>query len=181
MIFKFDQKIAEILEELSLDDFRNNQGVSSLTRKYQRQRSSKMGAESKNAKIDSVKIEAGNVICKFKTPTTENGKKYTMTIKIDDFMEWLEDEELDLSDMKYIFENLDVKLHCTCPGFHWQGMRYKMSQIDAAAEPITRADPVWGPRHNNDNLLCKHLQGLVNGIKFWKNPLVSKINKQIKS
>lgn len=51
----------------------------------------------------------------------------------------------------------DLKLHCNCMAFHWQGHRYRLSIQDGAIKPISIADPVWGSKHDGEGGLCKHL------------------------
>lgn len=113
-------------------------------------------------------------------------KTYEIQIKILDFFDWLdvfEGEEVGPKQMKEILEVSNVQVFSTSPSFHWQGMNYNMSQLDASIYPTSISNDVWGPRHGDKSgyFLDKHLYGLLRQIKFWINPMASMLNKKLKS
>lgn len=92
------------------------------------------------------------------------------------------DPETDLSNQDAVLDlvtGLDVKVHCDCPAFYWQGMyesddledntRYKFSS--------TRGTGEWDLRHASEDgdpgkALCKHLSVIQDWIlddwnSFW--------------
>ena len=75
----------------------------------------------------------------------------------------------------------EIKVSSNDPSFQYQGLNYRLSSIDGSIYPTDIPDPVWGPRHNNgDGLIGKHLQGLINGMAFWKSPMASMLTKKLR-
>lgn len=200
---KFNTLYNQILTELTVYDFTKGEGISKLTKKYKKERSGLMGSESKIAKINSVEIIGNDVLYTFTTkstikypkkykhkktiqpgykPKNNPSKTYTMQIQIIDFMDWKDvfGDKVSLMNLKEILEAADIKMTCNCMSFNYQGMAYKLTQLDSAIYNQNKKDEKWDKKHKGDNLLCKHLQGLVNNISFYKNPMISMINKKLK-
>lgn len=112
-------------------------------------------------------------------------KTYEMQIKILEFFDWLdvfEGESIKEKEMKEILEVSNVQIFSTSPSFHWQGMNYNLSQLDASIYPTDIDNPVWGPRHGDKSgyFLDKHLSGLLRQVSFWLNPMASMLSKKLK-
>ena len=113
-------------------------------------------------------------------------KTYEMDILILDFMEWLDTyptkESITSKDMKDIFDVSYVKIWCNCPAQHWQGLNWHLSQLDGSIHPTSIKPKHWNKAkyHGSDGYLCKHLTGLLNGIKFWYQPMASMATKFLK-
>lgn len=194
-------------EKLSFNDLRKNAGISALTKQFKKSRGKKLkGGETSVTKLKDVSISrSGNYIdFKFETRVTpypedpdhtygetnppdwaikkNQDKRYTEIIRILDFFDWLETtpEDITKQDIEDVLNVADVQVSCSCPSFNWQGMAYNLTQLDASIYTQTIPDPVWGPRHNNDNILCKHLQGLINQIAFYVPQMRQKIIKAVR-
>lgn len=122
---------------------------------------------------------------------------YSMIIRVLDFFKWAQTtpgykaaKKLSPDELKEIFYAANIKVWCSCPSMHWQGFNYYLSLFDASIFP-TEIAPTdkktrngktigWKSRHNaGDGLVCKHLSGLLAGIKFWWNPMSSTLNKAL--
>jgi hypothetical protein len=198
------------LNELTLADLKGNQGMSDLTSRFRKERNKIMGSESTQAKLIDVEIDetAKYVTFVWLTIPTEKypknykykdvdiegnksihlnrSKTYELKIRILDFFDWLETypdkTEITVKDIKEIFEVSDIKVSSNDPSFQYQGQNYYLSSVfDGSIYPTNIPAPIWGPKHGNgDGLIGKHLQGLINGIKFWQNPMASMLTKRLK-
>jgi len=87
--------------------------------------------------------------------------------------------------------NNDVKFHCTCPSFHWQGMRYQLSTIDSAIYPIG-IKPGMGLKKPNFNWidtheiaggtrypLCKHIKAVLSELSGSSSYIYKKILREL--
>jgi len=119
-----------------------------------------------------------------KSLTRNKSKTYELKIRIMDFFSWLDTypdkTEITRKDMKDILDVSDIKLSSNDPSFQFQGINYKLTQFDASIYPENRPDKVWGKRHNDDNLLTKHLNSILANIEFWKNPMSNMLTKKLK-
>ena len=196
-------------EWLTLNDLMKNQGTSDFTMKFRKQRNKSTGMEVRLAKLKDAVIDGnGNITYYWETPATKEGedpnapkfkvdparqfeiepnpeKKYTLAIQIVDFMKWIdtqpEGKELTSRDIKDVLEVSYVKVFNTAPSFHWQGMNYRASQMDASVYPTDIGDPQWRKKHGDYSFLDKHLTGLINSMAFWRNPMASMANKRLKN
>ena len=91
-------------------------------------------------------------------------------------------EDFDIKDKDSVVDiiaSLDVKVHCDCPAFYWQGM-YESDDIEDNARykfSSTRGTGVWDLRHAAENgepgkALCKHLSVVQDWLlddfnNFW--------------
>jgi len=197
------------LQELTLSDLKGDQGMSDLTLKFKKERNKLLGAESRIVKLIDVDIdetakyvtfiwltevtpkypknyEYGEVNIEGNKEIVNNrSKTYELKIRILDFFNWLgtypNKIEITEKDIKDIFDISDIQVSSNDPSWQFQGFNYHMSTIDGSIYPTNIPDPIWGPRHNNgDGLLSKHLQGLINGIDFWKSPMASMLTKKLR-
>lgn len=113
-------------------------------------------------------------------------KTYTLEIRILDFFSWLdvfEGQEITEKEIKEIFNVSNVQVFSDDPSYHWQGINWWMSQLNGSIYPTNIKPKRWNAPnlHGEDNaFLSKHLGGLINGIKFWYNPMASMLNKKLK-
>lgn len=113
-------------------------------------------------------------------------RTYEVQIKILDFFDWLkthpEEKDITTKDMKEILEVSNVQVFSNSPSFHWQGMNYNLSQIDASIYPTDIPNPEWGPRHGDASgyFVDKHLGGLLRQMQFFLNPMSSMLTKKLR-
>ena len=201
-------KLKDYLEEsLRFSDLQQHAGLSPLTMKYRKERNKLKGAEANVAKLHSLSVnkKMGWVTFTFLTaPTysdevkitnpkkqfklsTSNYSAYTMQLRIMDFFKWAKTKpnfksagELSLNELKEILMVADIQVFCNCPSYHWQGMNFNTSMFSASVFPTNIPPKQWNKKHNEDQILCKHLSGLISGIKYWLNPMTSTLNKYLK-
>jgi hypothetical protein len=118
-------------------------------------------------------------------------KAYELHIRILDFMKWLKETRPDaLNDKKITWEEIkdvlkvaDIKVFSTSPSFHWQGVNYFLSQVDASIYPTSIAPTFWNqPQYHGSDpyFLDKHLYGLFRQIDFFGNQMASMLQKRMK-
>ena len=115
------------------------------------------------------------------------GKVYELWIKILDFFSWLDTEpdksEIKSSDMKTIFDVSNVQVWSNDPSFWWQGISYWLTQLDGCIFPNNIAPQRWNAAHlhgDGNAFLNKHMQSLINGIKFWYGPMSQMLTKKLR-
>ena len=193
-------------EELRLSDLRKDAGISALTKQFKKIRTKQIGAESRNAKLVDVKVNREDDYVEFAfitivTPYPNDkdhkygetdppdwdidpnaSKKYEMVIRVLDFFKWIDTtpNEIVNKDIEDALNVANIQLSCNCPSFNWQGFAHKLTGFDASIYPQTIADPIWSLRHNDDGLICKHLQGLLNSIKFYIPQMRQTLVKQVR-
>jgi hypothetical protein len=192
-------------EGLTFSDFKNHAGLSMFTKFFRKQRNEILkGSENKTAKIKQLVLSPKKdyVTFIFKTiPTKKPASKtdpnrnfslsgantYTMEIRILNFFTWLksvtdlsETNEFTLKDLKEILKVADIQLYCNDPSFHWQGMNAHLSQLDASIYPTDIPPHYWDHYHRGDQLLCKHLSGLISQFGFFQNNMSAMLNKALK-
>lgn len=113
-----------------------------------------------------------------------NGQKwsgtngYTVEIKFTDWWRYFLPKEINsgnplLADVQDMIKTSDVKVHCSCPAFHWLGIKYELTKDDESAlNPTNIANPVWKAR-NDKNYgvksspeVCKHLAEVIPTVGF---------------
>lgn len=180
-----------LLQEYSLQDLRGY--ISHITAKYRRERDSLRGQELRVAKLAYLDPET-NTGAWYSVPTHQqrpvkvvtrgysvsSAGLYTMLVQwnFDPEVsgEW-RDMEIDAFN-KIILET-DVKLWCSCMAFLWQGMAFKLTKLGSAVYPQPIPDPVWGPRHHDDNITCKHLTGLIDAFFTRPGDILREIHLKI--
>jgi len=193
------------LKEFNVDQW--GQFISSKTMKWRRERNSVRGKESSVSKLGDYDIKSHTATFMTEPTYTcsaeafENGKfkgspsresMYLMQVQFQDLEKVMKSrfqgrgerspdkaswKNVTLKMFRGMIREVDVKFDCSCLAFHWQGHRYNLSQIDSALFPTSIPDPIWGPRHNGDGGLCKHLAGLTRSIRFFA-PIILKEIKQ---
>lgn len=187
------ERYKSMFKEFTLRDFQGQ--ASDLTKKHRQIRNSKKGTENRLAKLVDFDVDKHHAVFlteptfSFHMPVVPEGhverikvdNLYKMEIEFQDLDKWADADwsTMTADKFKQILDVVDVKLDCDCMGFHYQGMRYQMSQLKSAIYPTTIADPVWGPRHQGRHALCKHLLGLINNIFFNTPVIFSMIKKKI--
>ena len=143
----FDIAYDELITEETLSDFGKVGYVSDLTKSFYK----KDGGYTINS-IDVKKNKSGlisQIWIKLTSSKSNKESKYIQKIK---FV-----TPTSLNKIK----KTDVKLSCSCPAFTSQGMNYKLHTIGSAIKKEERPDSTWGPRHNEENYLCKHLYHII--------------------
>jgi len=111
-------------------------------------------------------------------------KTYTFQLRILDFFKWLDTypskKEISPKDIKDILYVSNIQIWDSNPSFQFQGMNYINSMFDASIYPETREPKVWNKKHNDDNFLGKHGQGIMNHMSLYKNNMASMLTKQLK-
>lgn len=168
-------KKKDLWREFTIQDFKGQ--ASPLTKKFRKIRLDTLGRETVLTRL--VKFSPRIGVFTWKTVSTSNpGYSYEMKMKIVDLRKWVGDTEgFTKEDLNQVLSVADIKLQCSCPAFHWQGMRYQLSSLESALTPTDIPDPVWSKRHDGKNALCKHLYGLLQNFNSYKG----KIHKLIKT
>jgi len=186
-------------EFVTLNDLKSVDTISNFTQVWRKDRNRVMGAENITAKlIDCVIDEADrSVTFQFLTEATELGndpetfkikrnrsRTYEIQIKILEFFDWLdafEGEKIGRKEINEILEVSNVQIFSTSPSFHWQGMNYNLSQIDASIYPTDIPNSVWGPRHGDPSgyFLDKHTYGLLRQISFFAQQMGSMLTGKL--
>lgn len=194
----------DLLESVTLDDLKNS--MSDLTLKFRKDRNKTTGTENRVSKLIQVDYRNGNLMFRWLTEPTENeadpnrdiynidkignlsidkSKTYELDIEILDFSQWLdtypEGYVITSKDIKDILDVAFVKVWSSSPSFWWQGMAFRLTQLDGSIYPCKIPDKFWGKLHGKESLVDKHLGGLINQISFWANPMASMATKFLKS
>lgn len=128
------------------------------------ERVNETGTEDTLAKLDSVKKRNGKVQASFVTPSTKGDKVYAMTIQ------FLDTDKLS----RWNFGRKDIKVNCTCPHFHWGGLKYGLGKIDSSIRTTSIPDSYWSGKHGGPSV-CKHILGLLKNIKHFKKPIIKQL------
>jgi len=197
---------SSLVESITLADLKNT--ASDLTKKFMKIRNKSTGTENRLTKLIQVVYQGDNLRFSFLTvPTNDNGSKevkrdiyntdprtgklvidksktYEMELEILDFKQWLDtypkDYKITAKDIKEILEIAYVKVWSNDPSFTWQGVAFRLTQLDGAIYPVDIPDSVWRDKHG-DSFVTKHLAGLINGIGFWYIPMANITNTYLKS
>jgi len=162
------------LKEFTIVDFKGQ--ASAITKKARRDRKTKLGEEklilsSFRDSILSVKVlptNGGTVSVMYDAGNRQSSAKfYVVKIKFLDFSKWIPNrKKATPQEFKDILKVMDVKLNCSCPALHFQGFRWKLSQLQSALYPTNIPDPHWNKYHKG-GLICKHLYVVLN--RFFTN------------
>lgn len=129
----------------------------------------------------------------FKLKPTRTYEQDIRVVGINGWISEFKGDEVSRKDMVYILKNLEIKLFCFCPSFHWAGGNWVASQYDASIYPtnIPQKDIVyddngkvlkfgWKTYQKEENVVCKHLDLILVNIDFWLNPMSSSFTKKLK-
>jgi hypothetical protein len=199
--------LPKIIETMVVDDFKTDDAVSAMTRKFRNQRKQLLGRENMIVKLVGVNFDQQQDWIQFmfrststpNTPTKQDAnpqanfklqpnpnKVYTLLLQFDGFFTWMLDtlpdgQALALKDMKDAIRVCPVKFWSNSPAFHYQGSNYQLSQLDAAIYPTNIAPQFWNqPQyHGDNNLLDKHLMALLRYLSFFLNNMTAMANKNL--
>lgn len=123
----------------------------------------------------------------FSGKTTKKSKKYKIYIwwpEWDEFMQSFidaikdmeTDEDVSLTFFDFFEDmlmNQNVKVHCTCPSFHWMGIKKilkdRRAAIDTSTYPISPNNSLRRIKYVDSPVpLCKHLYRFINDAIFGK-------------
>ena len=189
-------------EEFLLTDLMQNKGLSSFTKKFKKETDGLMGSASKHTKYVQMKVNRKKDTItftfltertpkypdNFHTQTTDFNKwklnkdnLYTMEIKFLDVLNKLKEQKDTLSnkDIEDILLNAYIQVWSDVPSFHFQGNNYYMSLNNASIHPTSIPPKHWDQKHHGEQLLDKHLQGLINNIKFYIPQMRQSIKKYL--
>ena len=200
------QREFQLYENLRLSDLTKNMGLSDFSKPFAKDRQKKKGAGNISAKLVEMRVNRnlGYITFIFLQEPTDlfNSKVtkppsmklvpsnlYTQQVRILDFFKLLKTnpefknfKELTIDDIKEVIKNADIKCHCDCPAQYWQGNTYNLSVLDGSTYTTDIAPKHWDKYHGEGNqILCKHLQLLFNGISFWISPMASMIYKYLQN
>ena len=196
-----------LVEEMHIEDFKDAAAISAMTQKFRSLRRQMVGQEIANVKLMTVQFDQKDdwVEFQFRSTSTPNTptkklsnpkadfslqpnppKVYTLLIRLDKFFTWMLDtlpdgQALTIKDMKDAVRVCPVKFWSNSPAYHWQGMNYNLSQLDAAIYPTNIAPLFWNQAqyHGEDAMLDKHLAALLRNISFFMNNMASMLNKNL--
>lgn len=80
---------------------------------------------------------------------------YIVRIKLDEYPDIADMEDLDTREKVRLSLAGDMKLHCTCPAFKWWGYEYITTQLDSNSHSVQDIYPhVRNPKL--EGVICKH-------------------------
>lgn len=117
-------------------------------------------------------------------------KTYEVHIKILEFFTWLrgtrpDDDDSDISRQE-IIDVLDVahiQVFSNDPSFHWQGVNFWLSQLDASIYPTTIAPKFWNAPHlhgDGQAFVTKHIAGVFHQIGFFQQQMASMLSRRLR-
>lgn len=148
--------------------------------------------EVRGTKTEPIIVFLSEPTYKFRMPIVPFGKPkkeipgvaYETSVKLIDFAKWTSKSisEVDIKEFREILKVVEIQVDCQCMAFHWTGIRYQLSQIDAAIYPTNIPDKVWRFRHTQSGVptLCKHLAGMFKVIRFHAPQLLKAIKDNSK-
>lgn len=201
-----------IFEFVTLKDLKNDAGMSALSKFHKAVRFKRTGSETRASKlINSFINQDGSVDFVFKSIPTpypnepghqykradkriryqlapNNEKIYTITIKIKDFLHWLETHPRSMAitakDIKDIFDVSNIEIDSNVPSFYWQGGAYNLQKLGGTIFKHTIPAPKWWNqpgRHGDGQLyIDKITQGIINQIEFFKNIMAQMLTKKLR-
>lgn len=105
---------------------------------------------------------------------------YTTAVQFMEIHKWVDDwSTLKLPEFRQILDVVDVKFSCNCAFFHFGGVRYQLTQLDSAINPLSIPDPVWHARNENKVTLCKHCLEVTRKLKFEAPSILNQIRKRL--
>lgn len=203
-------RLVKFYEFLGLTSLTKNAGMSDFTKKFKSERGMIMGHENTVAKLKKCKVYKKKDMVefywvtkatdkydrdhRFKKGVPDNfalasnpRKEYVVGLRVLDFFKWMDTYDktipITIKDLKDILKVANVQVFSTDPSWHWQGMNWNCTQLDASMYPTTIAPRRWNKKdlHGDGNaFLSKHMQGIFNQLGFWLNLMSSMLNKELK-
>jgi hypothetical protein len=202
-----DDSLDSFLEAMAVDDFKTDDAVSAMTKKFRNLRKQLVGRENIAVRLVGFRFDQKQDWVQFmfrsastpNTPTKQDAnpqanfklqpnpnKVYTLLLQFDNFFTWMLDtlpdgQALTLKDMKDAIRVCPVKFWSNSPAFHWQGTNFQLTQLDAAIYPTNIAPQFWNQSqyHGDNNLLDKHLMALLRYLSFFLNNMTAMANKNL--
>ena len=199
---------SRFIEAMVIDDFKDTAALSTMTQKFRVQRRKMLGQEITHVKLMTVQFDQQADWIEFQfrsistpnTPTKQKAdqnadfalqpnppKVYALLIRLNQFFTWMLDtlpdgQALTLKDMKDAIRVCPVQFWSNSPAFHWQGINFNLSQLDASIYPTNIAPHFWSqPQYHGENaLLDKHLAALLRNISFFLNNMTAMLNKNLR-
>jgi len=182
-----------IIEDISFKDLMQNKGISNFTKKFKKETDKLMGSASQHSKLVQAKVNRKRDYIDFywvteRTPaerykdkfnlmrvTPSNWKLqkdnlYTIQIRLFDVFKKLKEtnpETINNKTIEDLLLNSKIQIWSDVPAFHYQGMNYYLSNLNGSIYPTNIKPKFWDKYHNGEQLLDKHIQGIINAIKFY--------------
>ncbi|AMM44837.1 hypothetical protein SP15_038 [Bacillus phage SP-15] len=127
-----------------------------------------------------------------KVPVVGETDEYLVSIEIDDYLRDLvysvqrsvpsERRNTIVQSLRYAFQMYDMKVHCTCPDFHYR-FEYTANQKGALVIPPGDANilPAKITNPDNNGVGCKHIGYVVANYSRWVPKLVTQLNRTLKN
>lgn len=203
-------RLIRLCEFLTFPSLIKNAGMSGFTKNFKKERNKIMGRENHIARLVKCAVFKRKDVVEFywHTPATDKyGKNhkfksaipsdfglinnpkesYTIGLRVLDFFKWMDTYEkgypIGKKDLKDILKVANIQVYSTDPSFHWQGMNWNISQLDASMYPTDIAPKVWNKEkyHGDGNaFISKHMTGIFNSMEFYLNQMVEMLNKVMK-
>jgi len=113
----------------------------------------------------------------FRVASGTYGKRviYTVTLELDDAdLANLQAAKRHL-DVEAILKTTNIRVHCTCPAFHYWGYKYMAWKRGYGLEKEVRRPVIRNP--HEQGYVCKHLYLVLSLYPFWVKSLASKFKK----
>lgn len=160
----------ELIKEFTIDHWMTPASSMPIIHRTSKTRVRVAGKERILSKFIGMSGKPNSPIINFITRATfEPNKKYKTKIQLMDLNKWRKGKYLytmNLKEFNEILKVCEIKLLCTCPFWHWGGLKYMATQLDSAIETTDIPNPIWRMRPGySEPSLCKHLKGVLPLIK----------------
>jgi len=164
--------------------------------------------EHKKVLFTDVELEKKDIIIKYLVEPTYEGEEqpqevstngqtftnttdYTTSVFFKTWWKFFTKESLSnaiipLNDFKFMLEFAPVKVHCTCPAFHWIGSKYEVGKDDnSALYPTKIKDPIWSKRNLKNygvkgvSEICKHLYQTLPKLEKDSKKILKQLNLRL--
>lgn len=114
--------------------------------------------------ISSVRyVETLGNTMEYFVPNSYNG--WSNYFQFQDWDEQVKDQSLNVTEAaRVLLWAGNIKIHCTCPAFHFWGGQYILTQLDAAIVPEERFPHIRNPHLRG--ISCKHLRRSIKVLPF---------------
>lgn len=157
--------------------------MSRIIRKTSGVRKEVRGKESQLSKFAGVTGNRNNPILNFTTQATFSTKVYKTQIQLTELNKWLGKKQianLSSKSFKELLSKCLIKGSCNCKFFHWGGLAYELTKVNAAINPVTISNDIWKTRKNYrpQPSFCKHLTLLLPLVTPNSDKILDKMKKK---
>jgi hypothetical protein len=116
-----------------------------------------------------------NNVMKFFVPNKLNG--WNCYVQFKEWDEQVQDENLSANEAaRLLLWGGNLRMHCTCPAYHFWGMQYIQTQHEVAIIPEPRFPTIRNPKLLG--FTCKHLTRTLKVLPFHLGDMASAIKAQ---